>query len=124
MLQVIDSPDNVLAVEAVGKLERKDYETVLVPGITRLLDGPGEIRVVFVFADEFEGLTAGATASDAQLFVDELVHRTLSKWKRCAVVTNHDWLRHAIALFRWMMPGEVETYEPSDLAAAIAWAAA
>ena len=90
-----------------------------------MIDGPGEIRLVFVFADEFEGLTLGATAADAELFVGELVHRELSKWKRCAVVTDRDWLRHSISLFRWMMPGEVEVFDPSSqLDDAVAWAAA
>ena len=61
---------------------------------------------------------------DAKLYVGELVHHDLSKWKRCAVVTDHDWLRHAIGMFRFMMPGEVECFEPCRRCeAAIAWAA-
>ena len=47
-----------------------------------------------------------------------------SEWKRCAVVTTHDWLRHAISVFRFMMPGEVECFGPSQVQAAIDWAAA
>ena len=62
MLQKLDSPDTVLALEAVGTLGQEDYETVLVPGITQQIERFGEIRVVFVFADAFEGLTLGATA--------------------------------------------------------------
>lgn len=77
-----------------------------------------------MFAAEFEGLTAGGTAADTPLFVGEIFHRELSKWKRCAVVTDRDWLRHSIAMFRWMMPGEVEVYDPAQLDEAVAWAAA
>jgi SpoIIAA-like len=124
MLKKIDSPDTVLAVEVVGKLEKEDYQTVLVPGLRALLDGPGEIRCVFVFADEYTGLTVGGTVEDSKLYLAELVHRELSKWRRCAVVTSHDWLRHAISMFRFMMPGEVECFEPSQVQAAIDWAAA
>ena len=123
MLKKIESPDSVLALEAVGKLAKGDYDTVLVPGIRQQIDASGEIRLVFVFADAFEGLTVGGSASDAKLFVGELVHHELSKWKRCAVVTNRDWLRHSIAMFRWMIPGEVECFEPAELEAAISWAA-
>ena len=124
MLEKIDSPDTVLAVEVVGKLEKEDYQTVLVPEIRALLDGPGEIRCVFVFGDKYTGLTVGGVVEDSKLSFSELVHRDLSKWKRCAVVTEHDWLRHAVSVFRFMMPGEVECFDPSQVQAAIDWAAA
>ena len=38
MLKKLGSPDTVLAVEVVGKLEKDDYQTVLVPGLNGLLD--------------------------------------------------------------------------------------
>jgi hypothetical protein len=124
MLRKIDSPDAVLAVEVVGKLEGDDYRTVLVPALRAMLDAYDEMRCVFVFGDEYTGLTVGGTVEDSKLYFDELVHRDLSKWKRCAVVTTHDWLRHAISAFRFMIPGEVECFEPSQVQAAIEWAAA
>ena len=124
MLKKIDSPDSVLAVEVVGKLTKEDYQDVLLPGLRAMIDGPGEIRSVFVFGDAFTGLTAGGTVEDTKLYLGELVHRDLSKWKRCAVVTNHDWLRHFISIFRFMIPGEIECFDTSDVSAAIAWAAA
>ena len=124
MLEKIDSPDSVLAVDVVGKLEKEDYQRVLVPGLRALLDGPGEIRCVFVFGDNYTGLTVGGTVEDSKLYLSELVHRDLSKWRRCAVVTDHDWLRHAISVFRFMMPGEVQSFGSSQVQEAVDWAAA
>ncbi len=124
MLKKLDSPDTVVALEVVGKLEGKDYDEVLVPALNDVIARTGEIRIVFVFGDEYESLTAGGTWADAKLYVGELVHRDLTKWRRCAIVTRLDWLRHSITLFRWMMPGEVEVFDPSDVQAAIGWAAA
>ncbi len=124
MLQRLESPANVCAVEVVGKLEKADYDTVLLPALRQQIDGTGEIRIVFVFGDRYEGLTIGGNLADAKLYVSELFHHELSKWTRCAVVTDESWLRHAIGMFRFMMPGEVECFEPSDVEAAIAWAAA
>jgi SpoIIAA-like len=115
--------ENVFAIEVVGKLEKDDYEKVLVPAVQKMIDGPGEIRAVFVFGDRYESLTAGATWADLKLYVGELLHRELSRWKRCAIVTELDWLRHSIAMFHWVMPGEVEVFEPSKVQEAIAWAA-
>ena len=124
MLEKLESPDSVFAVEVVGKLEKADYETVLLPAIDAQIKGAGEIRSVWVFGEKYQGLTAGAVASDAKLYLGELVHRDLSKWKRCAIVTDKDWLRHSIQIFRFMIPGEVELFDVTQTQAAIDWAAA
>ena len=124
MLEKLESPNSVFAVEVVGKLEKPDYETVLLPAIDAQIKGAGEIRCVWVFGEKYEGLTAGAVSSDAKLFLGELVHRDLSKWKRCAIVTDKDWLRHSIQIFRFMIPGEVELFDVTQTQAAIEWAAA
>jgi hypothetical protein len=124
MLEKLESPDSVLAVEVVGKLEKADYETVLIPAIDAQIKDAGEIRSVWVFGEKYQGLTAGAVSSDAKLYLGELFHRDLSKWKRCAVVTDKDWLRHSVEIFRFMMPGEVELFDVTQAQAAIEWAAA
>ena len=124
MLEKLESPANVCAVEVVGKLEKRDYDTVLLPALQQQIEGAGEIRIVFVFGARYEGLTIGGNLADAKLYVSELFHHELSKWKRCAVVTDESWLRHAISMFRFMMPGEVECFETSRLESAIAWAGA
>jgi len=124
MLEKLESPDSVFAVEVVGKLEKSDYETMLRPAIDAQIMGAGEIRCVWVFGEKYQGLTAGAVGSDAGLFLGELVHRDLSKWKRCAVVTDKDWLRHSIQIFSFMIPGEVELFDVNQTQAAVDWAAA
>jgi len=53
-----------------------------------------------VFGDDYTGLTVSGTIEDSKLGFGELVHRVLSMWKRCAVVTSHDWVHHAINVFR------------------------
>ncbi len=123
MLKKLESPDTVLAVEVIGKLEKDDYRTVLVPGLEALLREHGAIRCVFVFGDAYTGLTFGGTVEDSKLFFSELVHWDLSKWRRCAVVTSLDWLRHAISVFGFMMPGEVQCFEPTEVRLAVDWAA-
>ena len=40
-LKKLGSPDTVLAVEVVGKLEKDDYQGVLVPGLRQLLEAHG-----------------------------------------------------------------------------------
>ena len=118
MLQRIDTPDNVLGLRAVGKLEKSDYETVLEPAVDAMVASNGEVRLVYVLGDEYDGYTAGAAWEDAKLGISHA-----SKWKRIAVVTNHDWMRHAVSMMGWMVPGEVKTFGVEEESKAIEWAA-
>jgi hypothetical protein len=61
MLQRIESPPNVLAYRAVGRIEKSDYEEILEPAVDALIADTDEIRFVYVIGDEFDGYSAGAT---------------------------------------------------------------
>ena len=119
MLQRIDAPPTVLAFRAVGTIAASDYEDVLAPAVEQMIADRDEVRIVYVLGDEFEGYSAGATWEDTKLGIGHV-----SKWKRVAVVTNHDWVRHLVGMFRWMIPSEVKTFPLADERAAIAWASA
>jgi hypothetical protein len=111
-------PEGVLGVKAHGKLESGDYADVLRPAIEGALAASGQLRVVLVFED-WDGITAGAVWQDIKLGVEDF-----TKWKRLALVTDVDWVRHATNLFGWTIPGQVRTFSGTEIDAAIAWAAA
>ena len=69
--------------------------------------------------DDFDGITPGGTWEDLKTGLQHL-----TKWKRCAVVSDKDWVKHGIALFGWTMPGDVKVFAESDTDQAIEWAAA
>ena len=119
MLEQIESPENVLALRAVGTVDRSDYETVLEPAVDAMLATHGELRFVYVLGDEFDNYSAGADWEDVKFGFTHL-----TKWKKCGIVTDKDWIRHGVRMFRWMMPGELKVFDPSDVQAAIDWAAA
>jgi hypothetical protein len=83
-----------------------------------MLEQQGEIRAVIVIGDEFDGLTPGATWKDVKFGAAHL-----TKWKRCAVVSDKDWVGHSIAVFGWMMPGDVKVFATDQLSEATDWAA-
>jgi hypothetical protein len=118
MLERLESPETVLAMKAVGTISKEDYESVLEPAVHEMLDRLGELRFVYVLGDGFEGYSFGAGWEDAKLGLGHL-----TKWKRCAVVTNKDWVHHMVGAFAWMMPGEMKLFDVADTDAAIAWAA-
>ena len=118
MIEVLDSPATVLAVRAVGKLTKEDYESVLEPAVERMVAAQGELRAVVVVGDEFDAMAPGAAWEDTKF---GLAH--WGKWKRCAVVTDKDWVEHSVGILGWMMPGEVKVFEEDHLDDAIEWAA-
>lgn len=111
-------PDEVLCVEAVGTVTDADYQQVLVPAVREKLERHGRIRLVYVLGDEFDGWTMGALWEDAKVGT-----RDLASWEKVAVVSDKDWLRHAVKAFGWMMPGDVRVFDLDELAAAKSWAA-
>jgi hypothetical protein len=119
VLERIDSPSSVLAFRAVGEIDERDYENTLKPAVEAMMQDRGELRFVYVLGDEFDRYTVGAEWEDAKLGLGHL-----TKWRRAAVATNHDWVRHLLGMFGWMMPGEVRVFPVDDVDAAIAWAAA
>lgn len=120
MIRVIDGlPDNVLGVEATGKVTDEDYERVLAPAVEEKIAAHGKIRYVYVLGEEFEGWTLGGLWEDAKLGGGEL-----GKWEKIAVVTDKDWIQHTVKGFGWMIPGEVKVFPVAELDDATAWASA
>jgi stage II sporulation SpoAA-like protein len=113
-----DLPDNVLGIEAIGKVTDDDYENILAPAIQNMRSRDKEIRIVYVLGKEFDGWTTGAAWEDTKLGLSEL-----RAWQKIAIVSDKDWVRHTVKAIGWMMPGDVRAFDLDDLAAAKQWAA-
>jgi hypothetical protein len=112
-----DLPPEVIGFEVSGKLEADDYRNVLIPAIQGAA-AEGEVRIVIVMP-KFEGFAGGALWQDLKMGVENW-----RAWKRMALVTDVDWMRHGTDWFGWMVPGEVKHFPLAEQPAAIAWAAA
>lgn len=110
-------PPGVLGFEAVGEVHADDYRTVLIPAVDAAA-AAGEVRLVYVLGDRFEGYSSGAAWQDAKLGAHHM-----KAWKKAAIVTDVEWLTHLASMFGWMIPGEFHHYPLAERAAAIAWAA-
>lgn len=118
--RIEDMPPGTIGFRAVGEVTRDDYRTVLEPALHEAAEA-GEVRMLYVVDSEF-AMTAGAVLEDSKAGLTVgLGH--LSAWKRTAIVTDVDWVRHAIALFAWMAPGEVKVFGLGELPLARAWVA-
>ena len=50
---------------------------------------------------EFDGMSGGALWQDLKVGIEHL-----RAWKRIALVTDIEWMRHLTAMFGWMTPGD------------------
>ena len=117
MIEILaDFPDNVVAASAHGVVTRRDYQDILVPRVEMTLKRHPKIRCYYELGREFSSMEAGAMWEDFKIGVEHL-----SRWERVAVVTDVDWISHAVNFFRFLMPGEIRVFAVSEAAAAREW---
>lgn len=117
MLKLISGlPENVVGIEASGKVQADDYRTVLDPAAAEAIKAHGTVRLLYVLGDAFQGYTTAAMWEDTKLGFHDL-----SAWDRIAVVIDRTTLADAIRVFGWLIPAEVRTYSTDQLDDARAW---
>lgn len=117
MIEMIPNlPDNVVGFAAHGKITGADYESTLIPAVEERLRKHDKVRLLYQMAPDFEGFDAAAVWDDTKI---GLKHWTA--WERCAVVTDHAWVRNMTKAFGFVMPGEVRVFGNDQLDAARAW---
>lgn len=112
-----DMPDNVLGADVSGTVTGADYQTVLVPAIESFVATHDRVRALVVLGPDFQGFEGGAMWDDAKLGLRKV------GWERLAVVTDHGHIRSLINTFKFMIPGDVKTFELAQLDDAKAWVA-
>ena len=108
-------PDNVLAFAAKGRVTRKDYE-VIDSVLEQALRRPGKVRCYYELGPDFAGMDSGALWEDFKIGMGHL-----TRWERVAVVTDVDWIRHSINLFRFLVPGDFRVFPTSHASEARLW---
>jgi hypothetical protein len=114
--QLTGFPDNVLGIVGKGRITRQDYETVVVPAVEKALKSHARMRLYYEIAPDFTGFDPGAMWQDFKVGMEHL-----TRWERIAVVTDVDWIRHAMQMFAFMMPATVRAVPIAEAAQARAW---
>jgi len=110
-------PQDVLAIEATGKVTHEDYHSTLIPKAEAMM-AKGPIKLLYVIGKDFTGFELEALWDDSKF--------GLKHWHdfdRIAVVADQAWLRAAVSMFTPFFPGEVRMFGLSELSAAKAWIA-
>jgi len=114
--QLNDLPAGVIGFEASGKIRAEDYRDAVLPALEQAAR-EGDVRFVIIMRD-FDGMTGGALWQDLKMGVEHL-----RAWKRIALVTDIEWMRHLTDLFGWMTPGETKVFSLAQRDDALAWVA-
>ena len=123
MIESIEGmPEETFGFRLSGEVSRADYDTVLIPALEKAF-ARGSVRCLCQLGPEFEGYEAGAVWEDLKTGARFGVGHH-SAWKRMALVTDVEWVRHMVSLFGWMAPGELKLFPLDQLEEAKAWVAA
>ncbi len=114
--KIPDLPDNALGFTAKGTVTANDYESIIIPAVEELFSRQGKIRFLYHLGEEFTRFEAGAMWDDTKLGM-----KHFTGWERMAVVSDIEWIRTAIKIFGFGIPGHVRVFHNSELAEAIQW---
>jgi len=116
MLKVIQElPQDILGIEAAGKVSHEDYRDVLIPRAEAMM-GKGPIRMLYVIGQDFTGYELGALWDDGTFGI-----KHWHDFSRVAVVADQGWLRMAVTFFSPFLPCAVRLFRLAELPAARAW---
>jgi hypothetical protein len=121
MIEILhDMPPGVAGIRVSARLRGQDLRDFR-PAMDKML-ATGEIRLVEVIADDYEGFGPGGLVEDLRLGLGALIGHHAA-FRRVAVVTDKEWAVHTLHAFAWMVPGEIALYPLAQLAEAASWAA-
>jgi hypothetical protein len=121
MIEVLpDMPEGVTGIRVSGRLRGDDLREFK-PAMEEFLK-TGEIRIVEVVAPDYEGFGPGGLIEDLKLGLGALIEHH-SAFKRIAIVSDKEWVAHALHAFAWMVPGELALFGLDELERAKEWAA-
>ena len=116
MLKIIEGlPQDVLAIEASGKVTHKDYQDTLIPRAEAMMT-KGPIKMLYVIGKEFTGIELEALWDDGAFGL-----RHWHDFSHIALVTDHAWMRAMVSMFKPFFHGEVRLFDLAELPAAKDW---
>ena len=121
MIEVLpDMPQGVTGIRVSGRLRGEDLREFK-PAMEDALK-TGEVRIVEVIAPDYEGFGPGGLVEDLKVGLGSVIQHH-SAFKRIAVVSDKEWVAHAMHAFAWMVPGELAVFKLDELDRAKQWAA-
>jgi len=120
MIELLPSPDSVVAYRISGTIDASDYDNMIETIEAKLAKHPR----IGIFADMtgFTDITGQALAMDFRYSLSKLGQ--WSRFPRAAMITDKAWMRAMVTMLDPLFPQfEAKIFEPGQESEAIAWAA-
>ena len=116
MMELVGREGNAVRFRLAGTVTDDDYEQVLIPTISAILDWHERVNCVMEFSDEYEGYELGALWEDAKF---GLKHK--NDFERVGVVGASRWMDWGVRIGDRLMDGELRTFPSEQADAAWTW---
>lgn len=114
--QLKEVPNTMVAFRATGEVTKEDFDQIVLPAVAELVQRTDKLNYLLVLDTPLKNFTLSAWIKDALLGLNNL-----TKWNRCAIVSDSDGINSFTNLFGKVMPGEFKGYKPEQLKEAINW---
>ncbi len=120
MLQLMtDAPPHTVGVRAVGKVDKEEYESILLPALEKAIKQYGELNFIMVLETDVGNFSAGAWLDDIKAGL-----KYFTKWNKIAIVIDQKPVQKITDFISALIPGEAKGFPVSDIELAKAWVAA
>jgi len=117
MLTIIkDLPSNVVGVKATGKVNKEDFDNVLIPALKELAGRTGKINYLLQLDKEVKNFTLGAWIRDAKIGL-----KNFFRWNKIAIVIDEKRVENFSDAFGLAVPGESKGFSVKQLEEAKKW---
>jgi SpoIIAA-like len=116
--RISDMPPGTLGFEAVGEVEDDDWERAVEPVLRREIAEGQKVRLLYLVGPDARHVEGDAVTADAGFRA-----RHATSFDRVAVVSDEDWVRPALRVLSFLLPGKARGFAVGDLGAAKAWLA-
>ena len=119
MLTKIENvPSHVAAFKATGKVDKHDYDNILVPELEQKDKEHGHLHMLMLLETPVKNFTLGAWMEDAWMGL-----KHFKGWRKIAIVTDERAVGAFTDKFSFLIPGEAKGFKLSELETAKQWVA-
>lgn len=114
--RISNMPAGTIGFEAVGEVEDDDWEDAVEPVLRREIADGRNVRLLYLYGPEARDIEHDVLAADTGFRA-----RHATSFERVAVVSDEDWMRPALRVLSFLLPGKARGFAVRDLPAAKAW---
>ena len=111
-------PDYIAAFKATGKVDKHDYDNLLIPELERQDKEHGHLHMLMVLETPVKNFTLAAWMEDAWMGL-----KHFRGWRKIAIVTDERAVETFTNRFSFVIPGEAKGFKLSELETAKQWVA-